>query len=199
MAYLDEMVFRMPAMSVRALEEVATVVLEEICPEALVTPMELDVLRLVEEVFPTPAININVYPASAVELGDREGATNPEEKGIILIDEELWANLQRGGRRANRARATVMHEFSHEILHSPLVRRWMNLPNRDLLLNRVSRGSIPAYRDPEWQAWTLAGCLLAPRVTMQQVASMSVRHLADFYGVSDDMMRNHCRRLGIKV
>lgn len=148
--FLDERVFTMPAVSMRALEMLGEEILSRLAPETLREPTPLDVLDLVDRGL--QEVGIHVYPASAEEIGPREGATDPSGTGdvVILIHEDTWDDLLTGGRRAYRARATVIHEVSHAIVHVPVVRRRMRSPNRDLLLSRVRRGEIRSYTDPEW-------------------------------------------------
>jgi Zn-dependent peptidase ImmA (M78 family) len=88
---------------------------------------------------------------------------------------------------------------SHAVLHVPVVRRRLASPHRDLLLARVRRGSIPAYRDPEWQAWALAGCILMPRRTVKMLPDRSLSSLAHIYGVSEEFAQSHLRRLKVEV
>ncbi len=157
----------------------------------------IDLVSLVEQL---PAYGIHVYPASAVELEDRLAATVPiateKDETHILIQQSLWHELLDGGRAANRARATLAHELGHAILHVPILRRRMSLPNAETLLNRkMRRDEIPPYRDPEWQAWAFAGNFLAPRAAILASGENTVQALADRFEVSGSMMRSHLKRL----
>jgi len=193
--YGREPVIVMPPMSTAAIEEVGLAVVRELHPEALERPMALDVLYLVDQVL--PQYGIHVYPADPAELQQEEGLTNPAGDGEIeiLIREEYWTNLTLGGRRANRAKATVLHEFGHAVLHVPVIRRRRVHPNAELLLRRVPAGAIKPFRNPEWQAWTFAGAVAMPRTTLKMLDDLSPEVVAETYQVSEDFARGHLRRL----
>lgn len=197
--FLDELVFDMPAVSMAALEQRGETLLRQYAPSHLLSPGSLDVLFLVEKLF--PQYGIHVYPASQKELGPREGATDPEgdEDIDILIAESLWEDFLSGGTLAHRSRATVIHEFSHADQHVPVVRERLRSPFRDFLLARVQRRAIPAYRDPEWQAWALAGCILIPRATINMLRDQSVQNLSRIYQVSETFVSSHLRRLKLNL
>jgi hypothetical protein len=197
--FLDEQVFDMPAMSMAKIERLGEVLLKTLAPETLRQPMPLDLVRMIDKVL--PQYDIHVYPAEQAELGSREAATDPEGKSeiIILVEEEAWKNLYRGGARANRARATVSHEISHAILHVPVIRKRLKSERKDFLLARVKRSDLPPYRDPEWQAWALAGCLLMPRLTIEMLDDQSPFNIAEVYAVSSDFARSHCKRLRLHI
>jgi hypothetical protein len=158
-------------------------------------PLAVDLFSMAEHVL--PQLNIHLTPASVEELGDKLGVTDASDPTSteILIREDLWDHLIMGGPRANLARATLAHEFGHLVLHAPVIRRRRVSPHARHLLARVARSQVPAYMDAEWQAWALAGCILAPRRTIMMVDSPCVTTLASIYEISNDMMKNHLRRL----
>jgi len=194
---LTEPVFEMPPISTARIENLGLGLLSIIQPEALDTPMAVDVLRAVEHVL--PPLGIHVTPADPAELRDCEAVTDPSGTGPIeiLVAEPVWDALLAGGRKANRARTTVMHEVGHAVLHVPVVRRRNALPERDQLLRRISRADIVPYCDPEWQAFALAGCVLAPRRALEPLAMAGhgKDSLAEIYGISTGMMTSHLKRL----
>jgi hypothetical protein len=193
--FLDELVFNMPAMSMAKIESLGNVLLETLSPETLARPGELNLAMLIEEVL--PKYDIHVYPAGPEELGDLEAATDPEGDAevYILLAENLWDDFYQGGKKANRARATIAHEVSHAVIHVPVVRGRLKSPHKDLLLARIKRANLRPYKDPEWQAWALAGCLLMPRRTIELLEDQSVFNIAETYGVSPDFARSHAKRL----
>lgn len=197
-ADLLEMVPRMPPLSRYAIEAVADQLLALVAPEMLTAAMPLDVVKLVDVTL--PKFGVHFYPASAVELEDREAATDPEGENetIVLLNVDLFEDLYIGGRYAYRARATVAHELGHVILHVPVVRRRLRSPLGAALLNRVRRDQVKAYEDPEWQAWALAGCLLMPRRALMQLKTNSVAAVAEHFGVSEAMARSHLRRFKLE-
>lgn len=194
---LDEHVPRMPPISMATLEQVAERALELLDPGALTAPRAVDFAKLVDTGLQN--FRIFVYPADPDQLEDRlaftdsSGATGDDIN--ILLSVDLWNDLTRAGRHANRARATVAHELSHAILHVPVIRRRVALPNGDFLLNRMRRGEMKAYEDPEWQAWALAGCILAPRKTLDLLPTSRLDLAAETYGVSEAMLLSHLKRL----
>lgn len=186
----------MPPMSMAAIETIGEIVVEEFFPEMFTSPKALDYISLVEEIL--PARGIHVVPASVDELVDCEAATPPDGDGEIniLIRDAHWRALHRGGRQANRARATLIHELAHAVLHVPVVRRRRLLEESEFTLRRVRRDAIPAYSDPEWQAWALAGCIVAPRRAIRMLPGTSINALPAIFGVSEDFIWSHLRRLG---
>jgi len=188
----------MPPISMKALEQLGEQTLTVLAPEVLTTPGPVDFLRLVDR--DLQKFGIFVYPVHADRLQDRLAYTDAAGTGDIniLLSFDLWNDLEQGGRRANRARATVAHELSHAILHVPVLRRRAAHPHAELLLSRRTRRSeIQAFEDPEWQAWALAGCILAPRKTLDLIASPSIEQAAIIYGISEGMLRSHLKRIGM--
>jgi hypothetical protein len=185
----------MPALSMSSIEQIANNFRTELIPELRSDPLPLPVLDLVDNRL--SAYAIFCYPARHAELGSRHAATDaaggPEIN--IIMEQELWDQLIDGGRRANRARATVAHELGHAVLHVPVMRRRIASPNSEFLLSRVKRDSLEPYRDPEWQAWAIAGCILAPRAAIEAASASSVPELAAIFELSESMMRSHLKRL----
>lgn len=194
-SFLDEQVFDMPPLSMERIERLGELLSQTLAPKTLINPIALDVIALIDNVL--PQYDIFVYPAHHEELGSREAATDPDGQSevIILVEEEAWNNLYRGGAKANRPQATIIHEISHAILHVPVIRKRLNSEQKDLLLARVKRSDLPPYRDPEWQAWALAGCLLMPRRTIEMLEDKSLFNIAEVYAVSPDFARSHSKRL----
>ena len=194
--FLQEAVPPMPPTSVAAIEAVARGFLQSLAPEMLQKPGPLDIVRLIDKGL--PPYGIHITPASSIELGKRYAATDPGDGGDIevLLHEDLYEDLYVGGRRANLARATVAHELGHVTLHVPVLRRRMLYRGVEALrMNRVARGELPPYEDPEWQAWTLAGYLLMPRAMVVRTGSLDVDEIAETFEVSPQMARQQLRRL----
>jgi Zn-dependent peptidase ImmA (M78 family) len=192
---LHELVPRMPPLSMAVIEDLA----DKVRAELKIGDGPIDFIALIDHVLPD--YGIFVYPASDFELKDMLGATIPEDETTttILIRKDLWHDLYVGGSQANMAKATLMHELSHAVLHVRVLRqRLRHVEAGTTTLNRVRRGDIRAYEDPEWQAWALAGCMLAPRKAVLSVISAgrrTVGGLARHFDVSEGMMRSHLKRL----
>jgi hypothetical protein len=200
---LHEQVIPMPPVSLGVLERVAQHVIAELFPGETIGPGDFDVLRLVDEVLPNKH-GIDVYPVSQVELGwGCEGATDWESNPItIRILEEQWHALAEGGRRANRARSTVVHELAHVILHVQFLRDAQKVQTREALLNRrTPRGSLKPFVDPEWQAHALCGAILAPRRHIEDLMAKGygVDAMADALKVSTAFLASRLRRLRIEL
>lgn len=199
-SFLDEQVVAMPPIGMAALGLLGEAFLRQMAPDTLKNPGALDVRALVE--ITLPEVGIHVAPASSEELGDRHGATDPSGQGEIniLLSEELWNDLMYHGTRERMARSTVIHEVCHALLHVPIVRRRLNSADPErLLLARQTRGSLPAYRDPEWQAWALCGAIMMPVKTMKLVLHRSPREIATLYGVNEVFLRKHAKRTGLQL
>lgn len=194
---LGEEVFPMPPLSLADCEVLADNALIELAPLNRLEPRPLDIIQLTEAVL--PQMGIHMGSASLEELGARLAATRLGEEGQeveILLEERLFDQLYAGGRMANRARATIIHELPHAIVHMPVMRRRLALPHNGLLFARLERRNIPAYRDPEWQAWAIGGYLAAPRSVLDQfMPGTSVAEMADTLGVSQAFLQAHLRRI----
>jgi hypothetical protein len=190
-------VIPMPPVSMSTIEGLADAVLEELCPQALLSPMPIPLLSLVD--YRLPEMGIHVAP---VEDGDLPGAaaiTDPESTdGInIMVRSSVWLDFIRGGRRAHFARATIAHEIGHAVLHVRTIRRRLATKETSKhMLARVDPRTIPPYREPEWQAWALAGSFMAPRASLVQLGPRpSVDLVASTYQISESFAFNHMRRL----
>lgn len=192
---LAEEVVAMPALSMALIEAWAGSALDTFAPQWRIGPQPLDIVSLIDNVLPQHGIY--VAPATAAELGHRHAATDPTGSGEIniLVGEELWDDLYSGGRRANFARATVGHELGHALMHVHVVRRRLSTPQHEHLLARQMRRDLPAYRDPEWQAWAFAGALLVPRQSVVMLDDPSVSDAANVFEVSESFVQAHLRRL----
>lgn len=96
-----------------------------------------------------------------------EYATYSPKTNTIRIRQSVYEGACEGN---GRDRFTLAHELGHFMLHSL----------QDYRFARV-QDSVPAYRDPEWQANTFASMLLMPR---DRIRGMSVDEVADACGTS---------------
>ena len=193
--FLREHVPPVPALSKDAIEEVARSFLTTLVPDFLLSPQPLDLINMIDSLL--PEFGIHVCPASHEEIGDRAGATDPQGDGEIdiLVSETVWDSLEESPPTCYFARTTVSHEIGHAVLHVPVLRRRLLLEDA---LNRTQRANLPAYLDPEWQAWMFAGSILMPRFTLNMLAPngrLSITQVSQVYEISVQMVRSHLKRI----
>lgn len=100
------------------------------------------------------------YP-SVNEMQDKHGATLPEEHKI-QIREDVYIRACMG---EGRDRLTIAHEIGHYILHD----------SASIVLARKDPNvTLPAYRDPEWQANAFGGELLMPSRLVRGMSAADV-------------------------
>lgn len=98
--------------------------------------------------------------------------------------ELTYAALERND---GHARFSLLHEFSHLVLHPELLKRMGMLPHHRGLARGADSGH-ETFRDTEWQADTLAGYLLCPTAGM---ASLEASGRLDIYSVSQTFQVSH--------
>lgn len=98
------------------------------------------------------------------EMKDMYGTTNTGSN-VMKIRSDVYERAYKG---VPRDRFTLCHELGHYLLHQPE-------------LMSYARGEVPKYRQPEWQANTFAGELMAP---YDLVKDMSVDEIVSSCGMS---------------
>lgn len=93
--------------------------------------------------------DFNYEIESFQKMGGRHGVTYPE-KSLIVLREDVYENAVEG---VPRDRFTIAHEIGHYLMHRP---------EKIAFARKNSEEKLAAYLDPEWQANTFAGELLAP-------------------------------------
>lgn len=125
------------------------------------------IINLLEKILPTMFGEFYYEIVEDTDL-DCEAKTIPDEWKIILKQ-----SVYEGACNENpRDRFTIAHEIGHLFLHKGI----------NISLNRGNE-SIPAYKDPEWQANTFAAELLVPTF-IRNLENMSVEDVSKTYGVS---------------
>jgi len=203
----NERVVPVPPRSTNSIVEEAEEVLKEIAPKRLKSPGPLNVVKHLEYSIPSE-LDIHVQPVEASEIPGDEARTvtrgEPGDPVDVLIREDVWGDLLKGGSDANRPKVTAIHEVGHAKIHVNFIREnRADASARDdsVIFSRKARRDLKAYRDPEWQSYTFAGALLAPVSAIEQVLddrpNCTVGQLARVFRISNDMMRSHLKRLGI--
>lgn len=108
-------------------------------------------------------------------LGEKHGETFPN-KHLMRLREDVYIGICKGD---GQHRFTGMHECSHLIYHEGV----------PLSLARRSAKHLPAFRNSEWQADTLAAELLMPYGAVKDMSSWKIELL---YGASHSAAQ--CRR-----
>ena len=109
-------------------------------------------------------LDFNYEIVEPQDMQDMYGATNTETN-VMKIRRDVYEGAIKGN---PRDRFTLCHELGHYLLHRPE-------------LMSYARGSVPRFRDPEWQANTFAGELMAP---YDLVKNMSVKEISEKCGMS---------------
>ena len=176
------------------IDRIALRIIQTYQPKALEQPQEFDIERFYE----------NALEALTSVRGDYQdlglpvhGYTDSDQQ-ISVVDTALAENRS----KRNRFRATVAHEVGHAVLHVKQFRRRKEILRfthdcEDVSLRMYREDEIPAYANPEWQAWRFAKALLMPEKTfrMAHASGMNISQLGATFGVSVDFARLRLRDL----
>lgn len=193
----EHLVAHVAPLATRDIEVIAQRELQAIAPEVVGRAVPLDVAKLVDYVLPKRGIHF--VPVSDAELPEMWAFAqcdgNVGDPVEVLVKKTEWDNLFDGGRTSHHARGTFMHEFGHAILHVNAIRRHramgLGLPRQ------LKPSQMKAYRNAEWQAWMLAGCMLASRSSIAAARTLSATALSEIFKMSPQFMQNHLKRLGL--
>jgi IrrE N-terminal-like domain len=125
-----------------------------------------------EQPIPIPVVGFFDYvlyddydlETGVADLGDGiEGITYPD--GRVYVDARTYEGAVGGN---GRARFTIGHEAFHGMRHRKQIRNKL-VHSGKLVLHR--RNSLPAFRDPEWQANVFAGAFLMPAAMVRLLAN----------------------------
>lgn len=192
MCLLDDRVVRVAPMTAREAVRFADAFHKAHFPDLLKQPTPLSMPKLADEVL--PLLGIDVYSSSELVSRNSHGETVLGNDRIeILLAPSLFDDLY-GGRQELFARATLAHEASHALVHIPQILRQLK-ERRGCVLQRVQRRQIPAYEDPEWQAWMVGGALLMPLEALRACSGRTYKEIASMFRVSAQMASSHIQRL----
>jgi Zn-dependent peptidase ImmA (M78 family) len=131
------------------------------------------VVEFLELVIPQlePDFSYEIVPVE--EMKHQYGLTYPDKK-LICLREDVYEKAAEG---TARDRFTIAHEIGHYFMHRP---------GELVLARNQNKEKIPAYQDPEWQANTFAGELLAPP---QIITGLTAKEISLCCGVSLDVAK----------
>jgi len=174
------------------IERQANNLIRWLCPDRLRKPGWFPVLEYWEALRDRFGLDTGV-----AELPDGvEGMTWPD--GRVLVTEETYRGVVRG---EGRPRHTMVHEGYHGMQHRSQIQRVLIHTGRLVLLRR-GMPSLPAYKDPEWQAEAFAGAALMPADMVRSLATKMapaflVPEVMESFGVSRRSAEVRLRILGV--
>jgi hypothetical protein len=182
-----------PAVSPRSraqIEQEAQVIIGRFYPDLLREPGRFPVL----DFFDLLKDEFGLEPCVEQLSDGVEGITWPD--GRVVLSEQTYRGASEGD---GRSRFTVVHEGYHGIRHRREIRTAL-VHTGELVLYR--RSSIPAYRDPEWQAHTFASAALMPEPMVRLVAASTPRiqlawKVQNVFGVSNRAAEVRLSKLGL--
>lgn len=99
-------------------------------------------------------------------------------------------------------RSTTGHEIGHCVLHVPYLAGFISRARgKGVELFRANRKDIPAYLDPEWQAWEFSDELLMPSDQLRFLVGegASIAELANTFNVNPAYVQTRLEKLKIKL
>lgn len=139
-----------------------TTELRKIC--GLQEQLFFPIVQFIEWILGDPSNDFDYEIVPVSEMKDTYGTTNTANN-VMRIREDVYDGAVKG---SARDRFTLCHELGHYLLHQPKFISY-------------ARGNVPVYCQPEWQANTFAGELMAP---YHLVKDMSADDIADKCGMS---------------
>ncbi|WP_332238861.1 ImmA/IrrE family metallo-endopeptidase [Sporolactobacillus sp. KGMB 08714] len=127
------------------------------------------IMRFLESCMSEIDENFNYEIVPIEQMPDKYAVTYPEEH-LIKIRQDVYDRACDG---SHLDRFTIAHEIGHYILHQPAKVAFARSIN--------GKTKIPAFKEPEWQANTFAGELLAPP---DLIKGMSIPEVSIHFNVS---------------
>lgn len=186
-------------LSKNQIELMATSILSEVQPEVLKGNCSVDI-EYIYDVYIPEKFHIKTGYTDLGEIGPNVlGYTDASTKESY-VEKSLYESNEQGVIR--RCRSTIAHEGFHCIEHVSVLNFFKSISRKeDDVLFRTDRRNIPAYIDPEWQAWIFAGALLMPTnlVRKHYERGASIRNLAEIFDVNPAFVRVRLSKLGLKT
>lgn len=139
--------------------------------------------------------DLSKYGAGLEILGFTDAAMKTSYVSSSLLDAT-------GVAESRRFRATTGHEIGHCVVHVPYLCKFSSVARSDGVgLFRASRSDIPAYHDPEWQAWEFCDELLMPTQHLMALIckGATTADLAEEFDVNPAYIRTRLSKLKIKL
>jgi hypothetical protein len=184
------------------LEDRASKILGALQPRGVLVPQPIEIERYYEFGLPQEC----GIETTHERLGSGiEGYTEVREDGsaISAISLEVYEEAEESPHARRRCRSTIGHECGHIILHVPQLRNAMFRYRSEL---RDSTGimyrkaeDVPAYLDPEWQAYNLSGALLMPKqaVLVAVGQGWSIPEMAKVFDLNPAFVQWRLKSLGM--
>lgn len=128
----------------------------------VVNKLYFDIVAFVENVLPELIPEFVFDICTSEEMGDLHGETIPS-KCTIRLREDVYIGACKG---KGRDRFTLAHELGHLLMHDE---------SSIVFCKLESKGKIPTYRNPEWQADVFGGELLAPSYLISNMTKKEIR------------------------
>jgi len=186
-------------LSRKQIEEDARVFLKKFS-SALKYPSSVDVEKIYEIILPKIIDGLNTGYVDLSKIGPNVMGYTDASKKVSYVDIKLYElSIERPRSvEARRFRATVAHEIGHCFYHIHQLETFKSFSgNEDGVFLRAYRSEIPAYRDPEWQAWEYASALLMPSQHVFTLLSQGkdIYELAEIFDVNPAFVKARIKKL----
>ncbi len=183
----------------RQIEEAATDILSKFQPQVLGGNSSFDVEDFAEfELEDLTRVKFTITDQMPFGI---LGCTDPFNMEMS-ITQELAAATSIPGRR--RYRSTLAHEIGHCFFHIKPIQKaggkvLLEQKKKDVPSFYRASPNVEAFRDPEWQAWEMAGSLLMPKnavfLLLNQKATL--KDLEEIFDVNGAFVQWRLRKLGL--
>jgi Zn-dependent peptidase ImmA (M78 family) len=178
------------------IEAFALIVLRTYQPKALEEPAPFDIERFFE---------CELESLTGITTDYRElppgvhGYTDSEQKESVIS-----SDLMDDPRQLEFSRSTMAHETGHALYHVREFRQkkahYKSIHDKKHFSFRMYRETeIPAYKNPEWQAWRFAGAILMPAPIIKAAVKEGhgLRAMAKMFCVNPAFVRTRLKGLDL--
>lgn len=200
MGWLDQKVPVVAPLSRAKIENDTLNFTKRYMPDSITSPQEIDIEYIFELIIPEIKPGLDTKYVDLSYLGSEVMGYTDAQKKECCIHIELFKAAERDptSPEARRFRATVAHEISHCLYHYSYLRTfksYCSANGKNTLMRK--RSDIPAYKDPEWQAWEQAGALLMPKPCMEKLIAegANIYEIADVFNVNPVFVEGRITKL----